>query len=128
MAYSQLRFHVFGHFLHRRIPPVENGPFRLDFFFPTRFFLSFLSSVESMFYFPRDGWCEGVLLYGSRKSVDSAVLRAFLASNACFTRDEASSKQVGGVGLSRKPPRLRSWRCAQPIAAKATAGVAVVAK
>ena len=34
----------------------------------------------------------------------------------------------GGVGLSRKPPKLRSWRCTQPIPAKATAGVAVVGK
>ena len=31
------------------------------------------------------------------------VLRAFLASNACFTRDQPLSKRVGGVGLSRKP-------------------------
>ena len=58
----------------------------------------------------------------------AAVLRAFFASNACFTRDEPSSKRVGGVGPSRKPPKLRSWRCTQPRAAKATAGVAVVGK
>ena len=77
---------------------------------------------------PRDGWCEGVLLYGSRKSIGSSVLRAFFASNACFARDETSSKRVCGVGLSRKPPKLRSWRCIQPRAAKATAGVAVVGK
>ena len=48
----------------------------------------------------------------------------------CFvrsrTRDEPSSKRIGGVGRSRKPPKLRSWRCAQPRAGKATAGVAVV--
>ena len=55
------------------------------------------------------------------------VLRAFFASNACFTRDEPSSKRVGGVRLSRKPPKLRSWST-QPRAAKATAGVAVVGK
>ena len=29
----------------------------------------------------------------------AALFRAFLASNACFTRDEPSSKRVGGVGL-----------------------------
>ena len=34
----------------------------------------------------------------------SSVLRAFSASNACFARDEPSSKRVGGVGLSRRPP------------------------
>ena len=67
-----------------------------------------------------------ILLYGSRKSVGSSVLPAFFASNACFARDEPSSKRVGGVGLSRKPPKLRSWSCTQPRAAKATAGAAVV--
>ena len=67
-------------------------------------------------------------MYGARNSVGSSVLRAFLASNACFTRDEPSSKRVGGVGLSRKLPKLHSWRCTQPRAAKATAGVAVVGK
>ena len=38
----------------------------------------------------------------------SAVLRAFFASNACFARGKPSSKRAGGVGLSRKPPKLRS--------------------
>ena len=53
----------------------------------------------------------------------SAVLREFFASIA---RDEPSSKRVGGVGLHRKPPKLRPWRCTQPRAAKVTPGVAVV--
>ena len=53
------------------------------------------------------------------------MLRALFASNACFARDEASSKRIGGVGLSRKPAKQRSWRCNQPRAAKATAGAAV---
>ena len=43
-------------------------------------------------------------------------------------RDESSSRRVGGVGLSRKAPKLRSWRCTQPRAATATTGVAVVGK
>ena len=64
---------------------------------------------------PSGGWCEGVLLYGSRKSVDSSVLRTFFASNACLARDEPSSKRVGGIGLSRKPPKLKQ---AQPLLAK----------
>ena len=59
-------------------------------------------------------------------SVGSSVLRAFSASNACFARDELSSKRVGGVGLGRQPSKLRSWRCTQPRAAKATGGEAVV--
>ena len=104
-----------GHFLHSRIPPVENGPFRPDFFSTGLFRLdsSGPSSYRqsSRFYsfctLPRGGggWCEGVLLYGARNSVGSSVRRAFLASNACFTRDEPSSKRAGGVRLSRKPPR-----------------------
>ena len=39
--------------------------------------------------------------------------------------DEPSSQRVGGFGLSRKPPKLRSWSCTQPRTAKATAGAAV---
>ena len=42
-----------------------------------------------------------VLLYGDRKPVGSSVLRAFTASNACFARNEPSSR-VGGVGLEPK--------------------------
>ena len=44
------------------------------------------------------------------------------------SRDEPSSKRVGGVGLSRQLPKLRSWRFTQPRATKATASVAVVGK
>ena len=39
---------------------------------------------------------------------------------------EPSSQRVDGFGLSRKPPKLRSWSCTQPRAAKATAAAAVV--
>ena len=39
--------------------------------------------------------------------------------------DEPSSQRVGGFWLSRKPPKLRSWSCTQPRAAKVTAGAAV---
>ena len=39
---------------------------------------------------------------------------------------EPSSQRVGGFGLSRKPPKLRSWSCSQPRAAKTTAAAAVV--
>ena len=40
--------------------------------------------------------------------------------------NEPSPQRVGGFGLSRKTPKLRSWSCTQPRAAKATAGAAVV--
>ena len=39
---------------------------------------------------------------------------------------EPSSQRVGGFGLSRKPPKLRSWSCTQPKAVKATAAAAAV--
>ena len=66
---------------------------------------------------PRGGWFEGVLRYSSRNRL--AAPHAFSASNG-------SSQRVGGFGLSQKPPKLRSWSCTQPRAAKATAGAAVV--
>ena len=50
------------------------------------------------------------------------VLRAFFASNACFARDEPSSKRVCGVMLSRKPPKLHSRRCTQPRESRKTYG------
>ena len=40
--------------------------------------------------------------------------------------DEPSSQRVGGFGLSRKPPKIRSWNCTQPRAAKVSARTAVV--
>ena len=40
--------------------------------------------------------------------------------------DEPSSQRFGCFGLSRKPPKLRSWSCTQKRAAKAAAGAAVV--
>ena len=110
-----------GHFLYSRIPPVENDPFRLDSSGPSSYRQSSRFCIFCAL--PKGGWCEEVVLYGARNSVGSSMLRAFLASNACFTRDEPSSKRVGGVGLSRKLSKLRSWRCTQPRAGKATAGV-----
>ena len=83
-------------------------------------FIGFVLFLEAV------GGCEGVLLYGSRKLFGCSVLRAFSASNACFARDEPSSKLVVGFGVNPKLPKLRAWRCTQPRAAKATAGAAVV--
>ena len=56
------------------------------------------------------------------KSVGSSVLRALCEQ----WLDEPSSQRVGCFGLSRRPPKLRSWSCTQPRAAKVTAGAAVV--
>ena len=60
----------------------------------------------------------GWQLCASRVLREQRVLR----SRRTFVR------RVGGLGLSRKPPKIRSWRCTQPRAATATAGVAVVGK
>ena len=87
-------------YLHSRILPVENGPFRLDSSGPSSYRQS--SRSYSFYALPRCCWCEGVLLYccmAGRKMVGSSVLRAFPAVNACFARDEPSSKRVGGVAL-----------------------------
>ena len=123
---------MLGQLLPSRIRSSRKRPFTTGLFLDwiVLGLLLIVSRVDFVVFvlFLESGWCEGVLLYGRRKSVGSAVLRAFFASNACFARDEPSSKRVGGVGLSRKPPKLRSWRCTQPRAANATAGVAVVGK
>ena len=49
------------------------------------------------------------MVRNSRQKV--LCIRAFSASNACFARDEPLSKsmRVGGVGLDRKPPALRTF-------------------
>ena len=63
-------------YTNSRIPPVENGPFGLDFF---RLHSSGPSSYRqsSRFYsfcaLPTGGWSEGILLNGSRKSAGSSV-------------------------------------------------------
>ena len=85
--------------------------FRLDSSRPSSYRQS--SRFYSFCALPRGGWCEGVLLYWcmaveNRLAALSAVHRAFFASNACFARDEPSSKRVGGVGLSRKTPKIMS--------------------
>ena len=72
----------------------------------------------------------------------AALCFARLREQRVLALDEPSSQRVGGFGLiaesrqsyvrgvalSREPPKLRSWSCTQPRAAKATAGVAVVRK
>ena len=57
-----------------------------------------------------------------------ALCSVRLARALRASRDDPSSMWGGIVGLSRKPLKLRSWRCAQPRAAKTAAGVAVVSK
>ena len=72
------------------------------------------------------GLCGSTAVWQSKNRSEALCFVRSPRANAFFARDEPSSKRVGGVGLSRKPPRLRSWRCTQPRAAKATAGVPVV--
>ena len=124
-----------GHFLHTRIPPVENGPFRLDFFRLDSCGPSYRQS--SRFYsfcaLPRGAWCEGILRYGSRKWVGSSVcascvfreqrvLRArrtlvpadwWLSTNprpsglVALGLAESRQSYVRGVVLSRELPKLQ---------------------
>ena len=106
-----------GHFLHSRIPPVENGPFRLDSSGP-----SYRQSSRSYSFcaLPRGCWCEGVLPYccmavenrlAALRSARST--RATGASRATNPRPSglvalAESRQsyVCGVALSRETPKL----------------------
>ena len=67
---------------------------------------------------------------GVREYCCTAVEIGWLLCASRFLReqrlDEPLSQRVGGFGLSRKPPKLRSWSCTQPRAAKTTAAAAVV--
>ena len=60
-----------GHFLRSRIPPVENGPFRLyssgTSVEPISYSYRQSSRLYSFGALPRGGWCEGVLLYSRRE-------------------------------------------------------------
>ena len=67
---------------------------------------------------------------GVREYCCTAVEIGWQLCDSCFPREqrlgEPSSQRVGGFGLSRKPPKLRSWSCTQPRAAKVREGAAVV--
>ena len=61
-------------------------------------------------------------------AVENRLAALGFARSSRATRASRATNPRVGVGLSRKPPKLRSWRCTQPRAAKATAGVTVVGK
>ena len=68
---------------------------------------------------------------GSREYCCTAVEIGWQLYASRFLREqrlgEPSSQRVGDFGLiRRRPPKLRSWGCTQPRAAKATAAAAVV--
>ena len=110
-----------GHFSRSRIPPAENGCFRLDFFSTGFFWSFFLSSVELLLLaFELFLEAVGVREYRAvqqAKSVGSSVLRAVSASNGStnlrpselVALGSAESRQsyVRGVALSREPPKLQ---------------------
>ena len=102
-----------GRFLCSRISPVENGPFRLNVLFhwsllvllivnrvDFKFFVLFIEEVNV-----REYCCTEV-----ETGWQLCALR-FLGEQRL---GEPSSQRVGGFGLSRKPPTLRSWSCTQP--------------
>ena len=118
--------HVLCRFLFSRIPPVENDPFRLDFF--SDWILAVLLLIVS-----RVDFVVFVLFLEAVGVREYCCTPVEIGWQLCASRllreqrlGEPSSQRVGVFGLSRKPPKLRSWSCAQPRAAKATAAAAVV--
>ena len=96
--------------------------FRLDFSGPSPY------RQSSRFY----SFCALPIIeaVGVREYCCSAVEIGWQLCASRFLReqrlDEPSSQRLGGFGFSRKPPKLRSWTCTQPRAAKVAAGAAVV--
>ena len=113
-------------FLHSRIPPVEKGRFRLEIFLD-RILPVLLLVVNRADFIVFVLFLEAVRV---REYCCTAVEIGWQLCASRFLREqrlgEPSFQRVGGFGLSRKPPKLRSWSCTQPRAAKATAGAAVV--
>ena len=123
---SRVQHKCLGHFLHSRIPPVENGPSRLDIF-PTGFFLSFfLSSVVSrvdsivfVLFLKAVGVREYCCMAVENRLAALCLARsprATRASRATNFRPSglvpmglAKNRQsyVRGVALSREPPKLQ---------------------
>ena len=107
-----------GHFLHSRIPPVENGPFRLDFFdwillaflIVTRvdfiFFVLFLEAVGVREYCCTAAWQHKNRLAALCFGRSPRATRASCATNPRPSR-------LVALDLSQKPPKLRLWRCTQ---------------
>ena len=101
---AQERNKLLVHFLYSRIPPVENGPVRLDFFSTGFFWSFFLFSVQVDF-------MVFVLLLGAVGVREYCCTAGEIGWQLCASRflreprhDEPSSQRVGGFGLSRKPP------------------------
>ena len=115
-----------GNFLCSRIPPVDNGPFRLDIFLDW-ILLVLLIIVSRVDFIALVLFLEAV---GVREYCRTAAeIGRQLCASRCLREhrlDEHSSQRAGGFGLSQKPPKLRPWSCTQSRAAQATAGAAVV--
>ena len=110
---------LLGHFLHSRIPPVENGPFRLESSGPSyrqsSGFIVFVIFLEVVGV--REYCCTAVEI-----GWQLCASRAFSASNGstnprrselvAFGLAESRQSYVRGVALSREPPKLQQ---AQPL-------------
>ena len=64
-------------------------------------------------------------MYDSRKSF-GFVLHTFSATMRASRATNPRPSGLVSLDLAESRPKLRSWRCTQPSAAKTTAGVAVV--
>ena len=80
---------------------------------------------------PRGCWCEGVLLCCCMAVENRLAALRFARYPRATRASRATNPRPGALvalHISPKPPNLRLWRCTQPRAAKATAGVAAVGK
>ena len=109
-----------GYFLYSRIPPVDWTFFDWNLLV----LLPIVSRVDFIVF---------VLFLEALRVRECCCTAVEIGWQLCASRlfreqrlDEPSSQRVGGFGLSQKPPKLRSWSCPQPRAAKATAGAAIV--
>ena len=125
IGFSIPLFKLFRPFLIQSDSASRKRPFPTGLF-STGIFWSFLSSVESILKF----LCSFLEAVGVSEYCCTAVEIGWQLCASRLLReqrlDEPSSQRVDGFGLSRKPPKLRSWSCTQPRAARATSGAAVV--
>ena len=103
-------------FRHSKTAHFDGTFFRLDSSGPSSCRQS--SRFYSFCYVPRGGWCE------EYSCTAAGEIGWQLCASRCLCEqwlDEPSSQRIGGYGLSRKPPKLRSWSCAHSAESRAKA-------
>ena len=121
---------VFRPFLTQSDSASRKRPFSTGFFFDRILLVLIVSRVDFMVLVlfleavgVREFYC---------MAIENRLAVLCFARSARATRARARRTLVPASwwlwAYSRKPPKLHSWSCTQPRAAKATAGVAVVGK